>query len=587
MKLRKLLYIIPLMVLSSSCEDFLKEDPKGRLDESYLRTEGGMEQLAIAMYGNAHNLVTPILNLVDGGTDEVTFSTGSSAETATRYQTDKMLTFGSLEDAWQFIYKQINDCNFGLAAAQEVDFATESKKEKVIGELSFFRAWLYWTAVEFWGEGAHYSDTPTEGVITEGYQTTIDVFYKLIMDDLDNAIEMLPVTSKKVGEVNSGVAKAMKARALMSLAQYTEDVISATGHYSNKTAVYTAAKALADELISPASGYKLLNNFADIFTIQNENNEEIIWALQMTTDATYRYSKNIMAKEFTAYPIYSLREKKSLASGYGLYEHSAWYGRSQCSYMPTYYYATLFDVNDKRCDGTFETVYQKLWNPATLDWGDMGVPVKDGQPTDTVAYRPMRVVDAAEAAAYKARGIYCDGLNMIYTGTDNAPGGNRSSNQRKYANTITKFLDRTRLAPKQDNGGTDIILFRLAEQYLIAAECAYFLTGGNAAKVYIDNLRERARLTPGSLVVAAGDINIDYILDERTRELGAELIRWFDLKRTGRWSRIKTYNPDATFFDAAVHSLKPIPNDELERIENYPAIFKQNPNYPSRNNEGV
>src|SRR5690606_17450534 len=107
-----------------------------------------------------------------------------------------------------------------------------------------------------------------------------------------------------------------------------------------------------------------------------------------------------------------------------------------------------------------------------------------------------------------------------------------------------------------------VIIFRLAEMYLIAAECAYVLDGGPAAKPYIDLLRERARKAPDALPVNEQEIDIDFILDERTREMGVEMVRWFDLKRTNRFERVKQLNPDAEFFDVNVHKLRPIPNAE-------------------------
>ena len=250
--------------------------------------------------------------------------------------------------------------------------------------------------------------------------------------------------------------------------------------------------------------------------------------------------------------------------------------------MPTYYYVSLFEPGDERAEGTFETAYQALWSDQTGTYSDMGTPFMNGQPTDTIVYRPLRDVSDAEAKAYKARGIYCDGLNMIYPVSNNRnPVGNRNADTRRACNTIKKYLDRTRTAPKQDSHGTDINILRLGEQYLIAAECAYYLSGQNAAKKYLDALRDRAEETPGCLDVDASKIDIDYILDERTREMGAELIRFFDLKRTGKWDRVKKYNADTQFFDPAVHCLLAIPVSELEAISNYPDEFKQNPAYVS------
>lgn len=572
------------LLLLASCEKFLEEEPKGRLDESFLRTENGMKSLSVALYERAHYQLYTLLHLGVGGTDEVTYAQENTAHRMTLYQTDVLVESNEVNNAWTYLYEMLNNCNFGLAVLPDIPFANPAEKDKVVGELSFFRAWLLWTAVELWGEGAHYTVTPTESVVTEGYQTTVDVFYETIFSDIEQAIAKLPGTSALRGEVNRDVALALKARVLMSFAQYDEAVMQRTTYYQSKDAAYRAAKQIADDFINPNSGYELLNDYAWVFDVRNKGNKEVIWALQMTLDPIYALQINILARDFTANPTFSLREKKSLLSGYGLYEHSGWYGRKMGSYMPTYYYATLFDENDKRLEGTFETVYQQLWNPLTGRYDDMGVPEKDGLPTDTILYRPMRNVTDEEAAAYKARGIMVDGLNLIYTGDNFRPGGGYRSNERMYCNTITKYLDRNRTEPKHEKSGNDVIIFRLAEMYLIAAECAYVLEGGHSAKPYLDQLRERARKTPDALPIDEQEIDIDFILDERTREMGVELVRWFDLKRTNKFERITRLNPDAEFFDSNVHRLRPIPNAELDRITNYPGGFRQNPGYPSKAN---
>lgn len=574
--------LVVIVFLLSSCEKFLAEDPKGRLDESFLRTESGMKSLSIAMYEYAHYQLYTLLHLGSGGTDEITYAQENTAFRMTLYQTDVLVESNEVRNSWTYVYEMLNNCNFGLAVLPEIEFSSPSEKEKIIGELSFFRAWLFWIAVELWGEGAHYSTTPTESVTTEGYQTTADVFYKTILADIENAMNNLPSTSGLKGELNKDIAKALKARVLMSLTQYDDAVIQRADFYSSKSEVYAAAKQIADEFISPGSGYRLLDDYAWVFDVRNEGNDEIIWALEMTLDPIHALPINILARDFTANPTFSLRENRSLLSGYGLYEHSGWYGRKMGSYMATYYYATLFDQSDKRLEGTFETVYRQLWNPLTGQYDDMGVPERDGVPTDTILYRPMRNVSEEEAAEYKTRGIMVDGLNLIYRGENFRPAGGYRSNERMYANTITKYLDRNRTEPKHEKSGSDVVLFRLAEMYLIAAECAYVLEGGGAAKPYIDQLRERARTTPEALPVDAEEIDIDFILDERTREMGVELVRWFDLKRTDKFDRIRSLNPDAEFFDVNVHRLRPIPSSELDRITNYPGGFHQNPGYPAK-----
>ena len=82
--------------------------------------------------------------------------------------------------------------------------------------------------------------------------------------------------------------------------------------------------------------------------------------------------------------------------------------------------------------------------------------------------------------------------------------------------------------------------------------------------------------------VAQSDIeDIDFILDERARELVGEQLRWFDLKRMGSEifiRRIKAGNPDAGKNVKAYHMLRPFPQTLLDAITNKDE-FLQNEGY--------
>lgn len=157
---------------------------------------------------------------------------------------------------------------------------------------------------------------------------------------------------------------------------------------------------------------------------------------------------------------------------------------------------------------------------------------------------------------------------------------------------------------------------RLADTYLIAAE-AYGRKGDftNAVK-FINSVRSRAAYAEGetkptqlyrveggtpdtkttapnmlvteaiikSPVMPSGagfDPFVDWMLEERGRELYGELNRWEDLARTGTLvARAKLYNPDATANIKDYHKLRPIPNTYIERLLPVPAIADvQNPGY--------
>lgn len=92
------------------------------------------------------------------------------------------------------------------------------------------------------------------------------------------------------------------------------------------------------------------------------------------------------------------------------------------------------------------------------------------------------------------------------------------------------------------------VVIRLAELYLIAAEAELFLNDNASGTSYINEVRRRAAI-PGkeaAMKIKPEQLTLDFILDERARELGGEQQRWFDLKRTGKLlERVKAYNPDA------------------------------------------
>lgn len=80
-----------------------------------------------------------------------------------------------------------------------------------------------------------------------------------------------------------------------------------------------------------------------------------------------------------------------------------------------------------------------------------------------------------------------------------------------------------------------------------------------------------------AMEITAAEVNIDFILDERARELVGEGHRWFDLVRTNKLiDRVKAHNLDAMNNIQSYHVLRPIPLDQIDRTE---GGYSQNPGY--------
>lgn len=124
----------------------------------------------------------------------------------------------------------------------------------------------------------------------------------------------------------------------------------------------------------------------------------------------------------------------------------------------------------------------------------------------------------------------------------------------------------------EQEGSRDFIVFRLGETYLLAAEAMLGRDGNaNNAVQYINTVRRRAAYNgmEAAMEVTAGQVDLDFILDEWSRECFGEMSRWLDLKRTGKLlERVKAYNLDAAPNIKDIHLLRPIPANQITRCTN-------------------
>jgi len=162
-----------------------------------------------------------------------------------------------------------------------------------------------------------------------------------------------------------------------------------------------------------------------------------------------------------------------------------------------------------------------------------------------------------------------------------------------------KDIDRPEVA---ESSVRPFIVHRFAETYLIVAEAAMYLNNASQAVELLNVVRDRAayssarssaenslaaqRLRNKVPDMTDKGVGIDFILEERARELCGEYMRWWDLVRTRTGSgevqllyRVRNLTPAirAAANIQDYHVLRPIPQSQLDLTSN--EEFIQNNGY--------
>jgi hypothetical protein len=557
---------------SNSTADALWSTPQG-----FITAVNGAYSFVPYLYGNDENQ----LFLSEAGTDLwYNYNKATYNIDLTQY---KNFTSASnpVKGSWTTLYKAINQCNAGISRIGNAGFTSVAERNKREAELRFLRAFYYWHVVETWG-GVILDTTETKNAELTAKRSPVEDFYKLIISDLQFAVANLPATyggSYEYGRATQGAALGMLARACLSRAYY------ATG--ADAVTYFQQARDAADQVIRRKGEFNvdLYPSYADLWNPANRNpdngakNREALFVATFSTNTALNINGNADRTHMwflTNYSGYS-------GNGIPGLTLSLQYGNDQKNrrFMPTLALLDFYDdQKDSRYDGSFQEVW--LCNKAyTWNAQDAATFHKDA----SVIGRKMNVGDTAmwitkksvPDKAFRPYAVFDRDTTYFATGTRAINYGDRYVVLKKYLDPLT------RTGTTSYPGYLNVIIMRLAEMYLIAAEADLQLGNRAEAAAYINVLRTRAaRKTPvdytAAMQVSAGDITLDFILDERARELCGEYCRWFDLKRTKTLAdRIKKYNPDIQGFKPE-YSLRPVPLAELQALTNG-AAFGQNPGY--------
>lgn len=279
MKIKKLLIYLVTAALTlslSSCSDFLEIKPENLVTGSSLTAEN-LPALTSPLYnvvwadfnsqfyyglgdGASYNLYAPYSNYIYPFAD---FSvTGLT---------------GPLVSAWSSFYQVIQQSNKVIISIKESS-ASDEIKNQYIGEARFMRGTAYWYLASLWGN-VIVSEDPTVIVNNPVINTNprSDAF-EFAIRDLEFAAKYLPENASESGRIDRYSAFGMLSRVYLAYSGYVSNQTNPNSETRNSEYLELAKKA-AEKVINN-SKYELMNDYSDLFKIENNNNSESMFAFQ-------------------------------------------------------------------------------------------------------------------------------------------------------------------------------------------------------------------------------------------------------------------------------------------------------------------
>ncbi len=420
---------------------------------------------------------------------------------------------------WNWLYQTINAANTIINRADGPAVTmTTAEKERVVAEARLIRAWAYRHLSYMWGAvPVTLEESSGEAIRTDWERVPRDSVRRIIVADLLYAESKLPTTSSNPGKVTKAVAQHYLAEMYLALGQPAQAEEKAQAVISDPQYKLITARY---GVRATQPGVPFMDQFVDGNVNRSQGNTEALWVLQYAFN-TVGGGTNIMRRSWVTR--YESNRGMAVSVDNG--------GRGIGRLAMTRYALNLYEPADQRGGEYAVRRYYLLNNPATLLAGR-----KLG---DT-----LKTVVAAEKA-----------------------------NDPLWPST-RKWDGASPIDPASAEQYGDQPYIRLAETYLLLAEAQ--LKQGKLAQAAdaINALRRRA----GASTITPAQVTLDFILDERSRELVTEEQRRYTLLRTGTLlDRVKRYNPITAPVMIARDTLLPIPQDVIDANSGKP--MAQNPGF--------
>lgn len=539
-----------ILVLGACSDDFLEETTYGEVSPSEMTKAENVERAIISAYSvlngqiddasNAYNSPASNWSFGDVLSDDSYKGGGGTGDQSQIHQMELYNTDPTTYDVerkWVALYegvKRVNEAMILLAASEDFDSSLKIQRN---AELRFLRGHYYFELKKIYGQIPYIDETATTVADYERSNTefTSEELWGKIADDFTAAYEALPDAQTAVGRPTKLAAMAYLAKTYLFQEKWQE--------------AYDATTLVM------GGGYALLDDFQDVFLPDNDNSEEIIFAVQFSVNDGQANNYNgsigdrLMAPGGPYYPQYGFhRPSQNLVNAFKTGDDG----------LPV---ADNVDVTDT--DYVDTRIDITLARPG-IPYKDLGVEYEDSWARDLATYGP-----------------YSPKKRML------------SANSSYYI-TVWPYVS-----------ALNYYIIRYAEVLLWRAEAAVELGNLEEARSLVNQIRERAantaHITTLEGTADAANYHVgtydttwtdaddarDKVRLESRLELAMEGHRFFNLVRWGIASEVlndyisveKTQRSHLTnaYFTAGKNEYMPIPQEYVDGMDE--GMVTQNSGY--------
>ncbi len=447
-------------------------------------------------------------------------------------------------NVFTWLYSVINTANVIISEAtfrSDIDWSSGTGTEVenrnlVIAEARALRAWAYRHLTYGWGD-VPLADEPSTGttIRSNWTRTPVSEVRAVMIADWRFAAQNIPIESRQSGTLTKGAVQHYLAEVYLTI-NNLDSVLYFANQVINTSAYEIVTQRYGVKANEP--GVVFMDMFEDGNVNRSEGNTEALWV--------FNYQRNTI--------------------GGGVDNNS------RRDHHSRYVNIRVGGVSPFKV--TIDRGGQGFGRNSLTKWAIENFEADDDRGSHYAIRKFFVLQDAKDNAPAPADNLppgYAYGDTIFLSHAQDITASKRGVVNWPWCRKID-------WADPVDLGGSptfkDFLYLRLADTYLLRAEAQFLKGQTDDAAESINVLRRRANTSE----IVGADVNIDFILDERARELMTEEHRRYTLLRTGKWlERTQLYNANGGQLIAEKDKLFPIPQIVIDANLNEEML--NNPGY--------